>query len=273
MRQAELAEEWDMLDRATKPELAAAALGFSVPTDGESDDWIPLMALEQIGACVGMIVREPALKVSREKAERDAYLERPTLHLAPLWRHPGKGEAGEPAMILPVWHARNLALPMLMFDRDGQNYLCDRENYMAQICDLVAIPLAGKDRPLSRTGHTPAVGEFKERDGRLTIWAGGLAWLMRYLGTARKLSAEYPVKMVPRAVMPFPLPSEFGALIIEPRGVEWRPTMLDCVVPRSVKQIAVPDSRGLARLVDAMQRRKERPPVYPTVIGPKENHP
>jgi hypothetical protein len=267
----DLGREWHQLENQTRSAVACVALGFNEPSTDDSEDWLPVMALEQIGYCVAEIVKEPAFRVRPDKAARDVDLGRPTMHLAPTWRYAAEGETGVPAIIVPVWQmGENWALLMGTW-REGSSVLADpalRETYAAMVCDLVAIPLDGKGRPLSRTGHTACIGPFDAPKGRLTLWASGLTWLKRYIAEARRRSADVPVHLVPSQVMPFPMPHDLGALVIEPRALEWRPHRHGCIVPRDTRQIACADSAGLGRMIDNLQRRKERPPVYPEVLGP-----
>jgi hypothetical protein len=258
-----LGEEWMGLHQATQArgiDALCRALGFDLPPHQDHDDMVPLMALNQLGFAAANVVREPQFKISRAKAVRDADLERPTLHLAPIWRHAGSDEAGSAAIILPV----------CSLDWRGQASMCvgdfpAAEDFAAAICDLIAIPLDGA-RPMSLTGHSDCIGELAAQDGRLTLYGSGIAWLKAYLTRARDIAADYPVHLVPQ---PFPAPDADSVLLLEPRALDWCVQSPACIVPADAREIACPDSRVLALLVDQMMRKKPRTRSIPPVLGPK----
>jgi hypothetical protein len=256
------AQEWLAINAVCEDARIAGWFGLSFPIDPEHDDIAAWWSLLDLGICATRIIREPQYRISREKADRDAALDRPTIHLAPLWRYPITGEeTGIWALMLPVDGGDEPStLSRTLLGDDG---------FAESIADLIALPVDG-GRPLSMTGYTVAIGGFRgDARHRLTLYGSGLAWLKAHMAQARAVAADTPPHLVEQLHLPFPAPGEAAVLLLEPDALEWRVVKSDCIVPREVQEIACPDSRKLAEMIDQALRKKERPRTIPKVMGPK----
>lgn len=260
--------EWLAFEQANDArDCVARAFGLADP---EGEDVAAFLALIGIGVTAGFVVREPRFRHSAGKLARDAALGRPTLHGAPLWRHPITGEeTGEAALILPVMRGPHvdemLPLDRLAFEDDA--------DFAAAIDDLIAIPLqSGRARSL--TGHSLAValrhplGQLAEQDGKLIVFGSGMAWLDAHVAQARRIAVDTPAHLVEQLHLPFPVPTSLGAMLLEPRALEWRITRHDCAIPAGAREVVCPDSRRLAELIDMQMRKKEPVRKLPVVRGP-----
>lgn len=253
-------EWWDMLGQTGNR--VCRAFGLPFPIDPLSDEFPACLALIDLGIGAANVIAEPRLRISAEKRARDAELGRPTIHAAPTWRHPDADETGTAALILPVsldWpHSRAMSLRQAGSD----------EAFAARIADMIAIPLDGS-RPLSRTGHTLAVGPFNVAKERLVLHAGGKAWLDAHLAQAHRICADTPAHLVPKLHFPLPPPDDVATLMIEPMALEWRVTAAGCVIPHAARHVDVADSRALAGMIDNLMRQRERTRPLPVVRGPR----
>lgn len=258
-----MGEEWRLLERATDMAALCAAFGLPHPIDPEGDYVAESLAMLELGLCETAIVREPRFTHrSTRKTARDAELERDTIHGAPTWRPTLDDETGTRAIILPVCApnvTENLTLSLAILNAD---------DFAAHIADLVAIPLDG-GRPLSRSGHTLAIGTFRAEEGKLVLRGSGKAWLDAYLALARETAADTPAHLVERLHTPFPAPDYGATLVIEPLALDWRVTSAGCVIPHDAMQVVCPDSRALAQKIDELMRRRERVRPLPKVLGPR----
>ncbi len=271
----DLAQEWQDFEGALfAQEIVARAFGLKFPLDPDSADVVAWTVLLELGITAGRVVREPSYRISAEKARRDAELGRQTMHQAPLWRHPIAGEErGEPVLILPVGRGDVPAYAPCSHTLSRYSFE-DEDDFLASIADLIAIPVDGS-RPMSLTGHTIALAHPRadghlplDGPGKLTLYGSGKAWLEAAISNARTIAAETPPHLVEQIHAPFPPPTEMGALLIEPKAFEWRIARGDCAIPFEAKEIDCPDSRGLAQLIDAEMRKKDKPRTMPTVRGP-----
>lgn len=257
-----MGEEWALLQKATRGAAICAAFGLPFPIDPAGDHFAQSLALVDLGLCEASIIAEPRYRRNLSKAQRDALLERDTIHQAPTWRHADADETGVPAIILPVLlddgHCRAMSLRRL-----------GDVPFAPAIADLVAIPLDGT-RPLSRTGHTLAVGPFNVTGGTLRVYGGGLTWLTKYLDQARAITADTPAHLVTRLHFPLPPPDDIATLLVEPHALEWRNTMARCVIPHAASKVIACDSTKLAQLINSLMHKKERTRPMPVVCGPRE---
>lgn len=258
-------QEWLAVMAANEDARIADWFGLVHPIDENGDDLAAWLALIDLGVCAARIVREPRWRINQDKAARDAGLDRHTMHLAPLWRHPITGEeTGSWALMLPVGGGDEPST----LSRIGLHAIGDAD-FASRISDLVAIPVDG-GRPLSLSGYTVAIGTFQAQGSkRLTLYGSGMAWLKAFMGRVQALCAETPPHLIEQLHLPFHPPGDDGLLLLEPDAIEWRVCKANCVIPAHVDEIACPDSRGLAEMVDQAMRKKERPRAVPKVLGPK----
>jgi hypothetical protein len=254
-------QEWRALVIETHAQ-ALAAFGLPYPIDPESDSFAASLAITDLGLCRCPVIAEPRLRRDMRKLSRDAELGRDTIHAAPTWRYPDADETGMDALILPV---------MCDFAADRHRTLslhaCREEEFKARIIDLVALPL-DCSRPLSRTGHTLAIGPFNLAGERLVLHAGGKAWLEVWLDQVRAVTADTPPHLVPRLHFPLPPPDDAATLLVEPEALDWRVTSGRCIIPHAADKVLVPDSVAVARYIDGAMRQRERARPLPQVLGP-----
>lgn len=254
-------KEWLSLQAGSSADIFAA-FGLPWPIDPLGEHFAAQLALIDLGVCSARIYAEPRLRRNPQKAQRDAMLERDTIHLAPTWRHADPDEPGIPAIILPVWtefeHCRAMSLCW-----------ADADDFATAICDLIALPLDGS-RPLSRTGHTLAVGSFAVERDRLKIHGGGIGWIRRYLARARTICADTPNHLVQRLHFPLPPLDDTTTLLVEPLALEWRVTAACCVIPHAAREVVICDSIILAEMIESLVRKKERCRPLPVVRSLKD---
>jgi len=264
------ADDWQYFRTQNDADLRIMAdvLGLSFPPRRDSDDVAAWLMLFDLGVTAGRVVPEPTFKVNPSKAERDAALERPTMHLAPLWRHPLTDEDGYAALILPV---RVAPADLHRVETMAFGACHDEPDTAEDIGDLIAIPIIdGKPtRPLSQTGYTSAVGFFEaDEQGRLVLYANGKAWIAEHLAQARAAAAEWPPHLVEDHCMPFQRIR--SALVIEPMAITWRLQRWGCVVPPEARAVCCPDSHALAEFVTAEMPKRDKVRTPPPVYGPPE---
>ena len=243
------------------------AFGLPYPCDVDCPGYAEFLALLDLGLCEAEIIADPRWRRSAKKAERDADLNRDTIHMAPTWRYADSDETGHVALVLPVGvddSGRERPLSMTNSQDDAE--------FASWVVDLVAIPLDGK-RPLSMTGHTLAVGGFEPDGTTLRVYGGALEWLRAHLASVRAIAADTPGHLVQQLHFPVPSPDRRATLLVEPMGLEWRVRSARCVIPATARQIAVPDSAALARLIDGRMRLPEKVRPMPVVRGPRAGAP
>ena len=153
------------------------------------------------------------------------------------------------AILLPVYEDGYLRT--LSVRRNGPSAFFER------MSDLVAIPMDG-GRCVSLNGTAAAIGGFAPNEsGRVTLYASGRAWLTSHLARAKTLAEEMPAHLVPAALG---APEDAATLVIAPDALEWRPWRAMYALPKTAKEILCADSRGLAQLIDAAQRKRETCP-------------